>query len=195
MIRVTALIASALVATTTVNANEPMAPVNSGASATKARDINGFELGMPIADAVKRVNVTFTQSELVQSTMDGIQYDFGVCPSGRIYRIQSSQPLGNFIPDEAFSQKLHSQLINKYGHTDTSNPNNLSWDLIEDVRYSDGAVRLFKTNWMSALVSGSVGNGGPITLDMTLLDFRICWEGKRQMNQKPRNDANDKVVF
>lgn len=193
MIRITAYIASALVAITSVSANEPMAPVNTGASATKARDINGFQLGMPIADAVKRVSVTFTQGELVQSTMNDIQYDFGICPSGRIYRIQSSQPLGNFIPDEAFSQKLHTQLIDKYGRTDTSNPDNLSWDLIEDVRYSDGEVRLFKTNWMSVLVSGA--NGGPITLDMTMLDFRICWEDKKQMNQKPRDEANEKVVF
>lgn len=193
MSRATVLILSVLALSTSVNASEPMAPIKSGASATKARDINGFELGMPIADAAKRVNVTYTQGELVQSTMNDIQYDFGVCPSGRIYRIQSSQPLGSFIPDEAFSIKLHAQLIDKYGRTDTTNPDNLSWDLVEDVRYSDGAVRPFKTNWMSVLVSG--GYGSRIILDMTMLDFRICWEDKRQMNQKPRNEASEKVVF
>jgi hypothetical protein len=193
MRRVNALILFVLSAATAANASEPMAAVNSDASATKARDINGFELGMPIQEAVKRVTVTFTQGELVESTLNDIEYDFGVCPSGRIYRIESSQPLGNFIPDEDFSQKLHTQLIEKYGQTDTGNPDNLSWELIEDVRYSDGAVRKFKTNWMSVLVSG--GYGSPVSFNMKMLDFRICWEDKRQMNKKPREEANDKVVF
>jgi hypothetical protein len=193
MRRINALILFVLSAATAANANEPMAPLNSGGSATKARDINGFELGMPIQEAVKRVKVTFTQGELVESTLNDIEYDFGVCPSGKIYRIESSQPLGNFIPDEAFSQKLHTQLIEKYGRTDISDPDNLSWELIEKVRYSDGTILPFKTNWMSVLVSD--GYGSPITLDMTMLDFRICWDDKRQMNQKPRDEANDKVVF
>ena len=193
MRRFTALALTALIAAASAFASEPMAPVKSGSSATKARDINGFELGMPIKEAAKRVNVSFTQGELVQSTLNDIEYDFGVCPSGRIYRIQSSQPLGNFVPDEAFSQKLHAQLIEKYGRTDTSSPDILSWELIENVRYSDGKVRPFKTNWMSVLVSG--GYGSPITLDMTMLDFRICWEDVAQMNEKPRDEANEKVVF
>ncbi|MGL4639678.1 MAG: hypothetical protein ACRCVX_08145 [Shewanella sp.] len=190
---VTTMLIFALALAAPAFASEPMAPVDSGASATKARDINGFALGEPIEDAIKRVEVTFVQGELVQSTLNGIQYDFGVCPSGRIYRIESSQMLGNFIPDEVFMRKLNAQLFQKYGYTELNTPDNLSWDLIERVRYSDGAVRPFKTNWFSVLVSG--GHGSAITLDMKMLDFRICWEDKVQMNQQPRSEANDKIVF
>ncbi|MEZ5742898.1 MAG: hypothetical protein R3D89_03990 [Sphingomonadaceae bacterium] len=68
-------------------ADEPMEPVEAGASATIARDVNKFDLGMPIAQAAERVEVTFTQGELVQSRLGNVEYDFGVCPSGRIYRI------------------------------------------------------------------------------------------------------------
>lgn len=174
-------------------ASEPMAPVSAGASATLARDINGFELGMPIAQAARRVQITYTQGELVQSVLNGIEYDFGVCPSGRIYRIQSSQSLGNFIPDEKFIGSLQSRLFRKYGRTDTSSSGNWGWDLIEPVRYSEGEIHPFKTNWFSVMVSG--GNGSQITLEMTMLDFRICWEDKAQLNQQPRTEALDDVTF
>ena len=174
-------------------ASEPMAPVKSGASATLARDINDFGLGMPIAQAAGRVEVTFTRGELVQSVLDDIEYDFGVCPSGRIYRIQSSQVLGKFIPDKKFIHTLQKQLFAKYGRTDTSSSGNWSWDLIEPVRYSQGEIRPFKTNWFTVIVSG--GYGSPISLDMTMLDFRICWGDKVQMNQRPRTNALDGAIF
>ena len=174
-------------------ASEPMEPIKAGGSATKARDINGFAIGMSINEAVTRVTVTFAQGELVQSTLDGIQYDFGVCPSGKIYRIESSQQLGSFIVDKNFTDKLQSQLFAKYGGATEGNSGNLAWDLIEPVRYSDGKVHLFKTNWFSVLVSG--GRNTSVSLDMKMLDFRICWKEKKQMNQQPRSEANAKVVF
>lgn len=173
--------------------SEPIGPVKFGLSATKARDINGFALGMAIQEATARSTVTFRQGELIQATLNGIEYDFGVCPSGRIYRIQSRQKLGNFIPDEVFTAELKSKLFAKYGATNDESANNLSWDLIESVRYSDGNTGLFKTNWLSILVSG--GHGGPLSLDMTMLDFRICWEDKVRMNEQPRDQASEAIVF
>jgi hypothetical protein len=176
-----------------VSASEPMAPIKAGASATKARDINGFALGMSIEEAEKRVTVTFSQGELVQSSLNGVQYDFGVCPSGQIYRIESRQQLGDFIVDKPFTDRLNAQLIEKYGTVATGSPDNLHWALIEPVRYSDGEVRLFKTNWFSVMVSGGVYS--PVSLDMKMLDFRICWEGKEASNRQPRDEASDKIIF
>jgi hypothetical protein len=173
--------------------SEPVAPLHTGASATIARDINGFKLGMPISDALKRVTVTFRQDEMVQSVMDGIAYDFGVCRSGRIYRIESHQELGNFLPDQVFTDRLQSDLFAKYGAASGGSPDNLSWELVEPVRFSDGAVRQFKTNWFSALLS-SFPNG-PVSLDLRMLDFRVCWEDNIKANAPVRDAANDKVVF
>ena len=170
-----------------------MAPVLTGKSATKARDINGFELGMPIQAALKRTKLTFRQGELFQTIMDGIAYDFGVCASGLIYRIESRQELGSFIPDEVFADNLKSRLFAKYGTTNDYSPLNLSWDLVEPVRYSDGKTHLFKTNWFSVLVSG--GHGSPLSLDMRMLDFRVCWDHKVQMNESPRDQGTDKIIF
>lgn len=173
--------------------SEPVAPVRTGASATIARDINGFELGMPINDALKRVTVTFRQDEMVQSVMNGIAYDFGVCRSGKIYRIESHQELGNFLPDKVFTDRLQSDLFAKYGAASGGSPDNLSWDLVEPVRFSDGDVRQFKTNWFSALLSGYPN--GPVSLDLRMLDFRVCWEDNVKMNAPARDAANDRVVF
>lgn len=137
--------------------------------------------------------MVFAQGELVESELNGIKYDFGICPSGQIYRIQSSQTLGHFIPDEEFVATLQDRLFRKYGRTNPNVSGNWSWELIEPVRYSDGQVRQFKTNWFSARVSG--GYGSPVTLEMTMIDFRICWEGKVRENQRPRSDALDEVTF
>lgn len=176
-----------------VSASEPMAPVKAGKSATKARDINGFVLGMSIEEAEKRVKVTFSQGELVQSSLNGVEYDFGVCPSGQIYRIESHQQLGNFIVDKAFTDRLNTQLIEKYGARAGGSPDHLNWALIEPVRYSDGEIRLFKTNWFSVIISS--GEYSPVSLDMKMLDFRICWEGKEASNRLPRDEAGDKIIF
>lgn len=187
------LLLCAIACPTTAFGSEPVAPVRTGASATTARDINGFELGMQITDALTRVKVTFQQGELVQSVMNGIAYDFGVCRSGKVYRIESRQELGNFLPDIIFTDRLQSDLFAKYGAASGGSPGNLSWDLVEPVTFSDGAVRQFKTNWFTALLSGYPN--GPVTLDLRMLDFRVCWEDAVRMNAPARNAANKVIVF
>lgn len=177
----------------TASGAEPLAPVRAGASATIARDINGFELGMQISEALTRVTVTFQQGELVQSIMNGIAYDFGVCGSGKIYRIESHQELGSFLPDKVFTDKLQADLFAKYGAAGGVSPGNLSWDLVEPVRFSDGEVRQFKTNWFSALLSDYPS--GPVSLDLRMLDFRVCWEDDVKKNAPARDAANKRVVF
>jgi hypothetical protein len=187
------ILLSALALPAPALANEPMAPLVPGASATKARDISGFELGEPVREAVKRTSVEFVQGELVETTLNDIEYDFGVCPSGRIYRIQSSQTLGSFIPDQQFISQLQAQLFEKYGPTNPSSSGIWGWDLVEPVRYFEGDVHAFKTNWFSVMLSG--GYGAPVTIDMTMIDFRICWEDRAKLNRAPREAATKGVRF
>ena len=174
-------------------ASEPMASVKPGLSATKARDINGFALGMSIKQAAKGMKVTFAQGELVEGTAGGINYAFGVCPSGRVYRIESSQSLGRFTVDKAFTDGLGAKLFAKYGAATRGAPDNLDWDLIESVRYTDGKVHPFTTNWAAAIVSSSDADG--VTLNLKMLDFRVCWDKAVRRNKKPRDQTSDWAKF
>ena len=184
---------SMLLFATAAAASEPMASVKPGLSATKARDINGFALGMPIKQAAARMKVTFAQGELVEGTVGGIAYAFGVCPSGRVYRIESSQPLGRFTVDKTFTDGLGAKLSDKYGAATRGAPDKLDWDLIESVRYTDGKVHPFATNWAAAIVSSSDADG--VTLNLKLLDFRVCWDEAVKRNEKPRDQASGRVKF
>lgn len=174
-------------------AADPMTPIEAGLSATKARDINGFTLGLPVKEAAKRLKVEFVQGELVQGSLDGIRYAFGVCPSGRIYRIESSQPLGRFTVDKTFTDGMGAKLFAKYGLATGGDPDNLYWDLIEPVRYTDGKVHPFKTNWAAAIVSSSGADG--VSLDLKMIDFRICWADAISRNSQPRDEATQAIRF
>lgn len=174
-------------------AGEPMEPIAPGRSATKARDIGGFTLGASIREVMKRPNVRHVQGELFEATAGGIAYQFGVCPSGRIYRIESTQPLGRFVVDKTFTDTIAAKLAAKFGAPTGGPDDNLSWELVEPVRYSDGEVHLFKTNWASAIVSGSGGEA--VTLDVKMLDFRICWADGVRANRRQGDDAATKVAF
>lgn len=171
-------------------AGSPIAPIHPGASATKARDIHGFVLGMPMREAAKRFTVTYTQGNQIQGKLGDIELVFEVCPSGAINFIESKQPLGRFIVDKAFLYGLDAKLFAKYGQGH-GEPGNLSWNLTEPVRYTTGEVRLFTTNSMTALVTHY--DGEPVSLDLKMLDFRICWLEYDKANQKPRDEAGEKV--
>ena len=188
------LVLAILVAFPSVSwASEPMEPVSPGRSATIARDIGGFSLGDPIQVLIKRTNVRQVQGELFEVKVAGVAYEFGVCPTGRIYRIESSQPLGRFVADKVFMDTVAAKLAAKFGPP-TDGPNdNLSWELVELVRYSDGKVHPFKTNWASAIISGS--GGDDVTLDLKMIDFRVCWSDEFRANRKPRDDAAKRVTL
>jgi hypothetical protein len=171
-------------------AGQPIAAVHPGASATRARDIQGFSLGMPIREAVKRMTVTFSQGDQVQGKLGDIDVTLEYCPSGAVSFIETSQPLGHFIVDKAFLDTLDTKLFAKYGRGEGT-ADNLEWDLVEPVRYTTGEVRPFNTNWMSALVSEDSGDG--VTLDLKMLDFRICWADYEKANRKPRSAAGEAI--
>jgi hypothetical protein len=173
-------------------AGEPIAAVHPGASATRARDIHEFALGMPIREAMKHFTTTYTQGNQIQGKVGDIELTFEVCPSGAIYFIESTQLLGHFVVDKKFLDALDAKLFAKYG-PGAGTPDNLSWALTEPVRYTTGEVRPYTSNWMSALVMDDSGDG--VSLELKMTDFRICWAERDKANEKPRDAATQAVQF
>lgn len=185
--RITMAVAMALVMVgTPALAGDPIAAVHPGASATKARDIHDFTLGMSIREAMKRFALTYAQGDQIQGKLGNVDLTFEFCPSGAIYFIQSTQSLGRFSVDKKFLDALDAKLFAKYGAVHGT-PDNLSWALTEPVRYTTGEVRPFTSNWMSALVMDDSGDG--VSLELKMLDFRICWTEREKANQNPREAA------
>jgi len=180
------------VATSPAMAGDLIAAMHRGASATKARDIQGFTLGMPIREAMKRFTPTYAQGDQIQGKLGNIELTFEMCPSGAVYFIDSTQPLGHFVVDKKFLDALDAKLFAKYGPGHGA-PDNLSWGLTEPVRYTTGEVRPFTSNWMSALVTDDSGDGA--SLELKMLDFRICWAEREKVNEKPRERAVQALKF
>lgn len=154
-------------------------------SATKARDIGGFALGMNIRDAAKLSSVTNIGNDQYQSVRDGIVYDFGVTRLGRIYRVDSSQHLGQFRPDAAFMRDLTAKLTAKYGRPLHASFATFNWSLVEPVKRPNGETLPFETNWASAYFD----DGPDVTVHIKLIDFRIMWQDDAALNHAPRNQA------
>lgn len=154
-------------------------------SATKTRDIGGFSLGMNIRDAAKLSSVTAIGNDDYQTVRDGIEYDFGVTRLGRIYRVDSAQHLGRFIPDAAFMRDLTAKLTAKYGTPAHASFGTFNWSLIEPVRRAGGEAIPFETNWASAYFDGSPD----VTVHIKLIDFRIMWQDDAKLNRTPRDQA------
>lgn len=160
-------------------------------SATKARDIGGFALGMNIRDAAKLSSVTNIGNDQYQTVRDGIEYDFAATRLGRIYRVDSSQHLGRFRPDAAFMRDLTAKLTAKYGRPLHASFGTFNWSLVEPVKHADGETLPFETNWASAYFD----DGPDVTVHIKLIDFRIMWQDDAMMNRGPRDEAREKVSF
>lgn len=184
------LIALATPAFTAPVARDASAPMR---SATKARDIGGFALGMSIREANKLSPLEDIGNNGYRTTRDGIDYDFGVTPLGRIYRVQSSQRLGRFEIDATFLGSLSAKLAAKYGPTSDATTETFDWQLIEPIKRTNGAILPFKTNWASAYVSASYFDG--VTLEMKMIDFRILWQDDAKLNRKPRDRATGAIAL
>ena len=162
-------------------------------SATKARDIGGFALGMSIRDANEISPLEDIGNDQYRTTRDGIEYDFGVTPLGRIYRVQSSQFLGRFNIDAAFRRGLSAKLAAKFGPVGDATNETFGWELIEQIKRTNGMVLPFKTNWASAYVSSTYGQG--VTLEIKMIDFRYLWQDERALNAKPSMRGANRVTF
>lgn len=161
-------------------------------SATIARDVNGFHLGMPLTEAQRLAKLEFIGGDQFEATVEDVRYNFGVTSEGRIYRVQSSQSLGQFRVDRSFLETLKHKLSSKYGPPISQSGEVFHWELIENVTTADGKTVPFRTMWMTALVGGFESNR---TLDITIIDFRILWADEARANRAPRTTAEDSLKF
>lgn len=161
-------------------------------SATLARDVNGFQLGMTVAEARSLAPLTFIGGDQFEAVTDGFKYNFGVTPKGRIYRVQSTQQLNRFAVDRQFVSALGARLAEKYGKPTSQSGDNFYWALTEPVTNGLGQTLPFTTMWMNAYVGGF---GGDPTLEITIIDFRILWTDEAAVNREPREAAEDRIRF
>lgn len=191
----TIIIAATVAAQTTSSAAQASDPsAQAVRSATKARDIGGFRLGMNIREANKIAKVQPIGSDQFETEHEGKSYNFGLTPRGRIYRVQSSQPLGRFAVDHVFTQSLAAKLTEKYGPPGSRTDTTFNWGLVEPVKDVSGTVRPFRTMWLAAHVSGGPGVD-EVSLEMTMIDFRILWQDEAELNRAPRDEAATKIDF
>lgn len=170
----------------------PANVIESKRSATKARDIGGFTLGMHIRDVAKVSSLEALGNDNFQTVRDGVAYDFEVTPKGRIYRITSTKSLGRFAVDNIFLKTLATKLALKYGPPTSSGIDTFGWSLIEPVKRINGATLPFETMWASAYVQTG---GSDVSVEMKMIDFRILWQDQVDLNRTPRNQAAEALAF
>lgn len=161
-------------------------------SATLATDVNGFAIGMTLAEARSISPLTHIGGDQFETVADGISYNLGVTPLGRVYRVQSSQNLGSFGVDRNFISTLATRLIEKYGRPVRQSGSLFEWELIQPVNNEFGQRLPFRTMWMTAMVGG---DGEARTLEITLIDFRVLWTDQATANRPGRERAEDRVRF
>lgn len=162
-------------------------------SATLARDVNGFELGMSLAEAKANGPLRYIGGDQFEATKAGFTYNFGVSPAGRIYRISSKQQFRRFAVDHSFLSTLEHRLSEKYGPPhEKIGDDHFSWELIETMHDRSGEAQPMKTMWMTARMSGS---GSEHELLITIVDFRILWQDQARANAQPRQSAMEQIQF
>lgn len=161
-------------------------------SATSARDVNGISLGMHIDEARQIAPLSHVAGETFAGRSNGIAFEVGLTPLGRIFRVQSEQSLGRFQIDRRFVESLSLRLLKKYGQPeDNGLPiGPMIWNLVENVQHADGSWRPFNVMWASATLS--TGNDANM-LSIKLLDFRVLWTDEKRLNEVPRNGAIDSI--
>lgn len=163
-------------------------------SATKARDVNGFKLGMSYSEISKISKIDHIAFETYETVHNGIKYEFGLTNLGRVFRIESYQNLGTFKPDERFYNAVALKLMTKYGKSTrgmtVSAP--LGWSLIEKISDTVSGVRNFATNYADAAIKMTTEG---VVLHIFMLDHRIVWQDQYKQNCKPARKGEAKVKF
>jgi len=130
-----------------------------------------------------------------QVKMDGIDYDFGFSVLGHLFRIDSKQELGRFIPDRAFAATLTDKLSKKFGPPQTNQlPGGPAlWSFLEEYTDAYGQRLNRGTESLSAMLDG--GYGQPVSLEMKLMDFRIMRRDLDKANAGPKSRAEQGAKF
>lgn len=149
-----------------------------------AHDLNGFTLDMTVAqvEAVANKPLVPLGGGQYQADVEGIVYNFGFSALKHLYRIDSKQQLGSFVPDSAFANILTGRLQKKFGPPQSNQlpAGPAFWKFTED--YADGNGHNASRETESLLVL--LDNGGSdkmVSVEMQLMDLRIL----RRDEQKP----------
>jgi hypothetical protein len=167
-----------------------------GSNGLLAHDINGFSLDMTVEQvaAVAHRPLSPLGGGQYKVTVDGIDYDFGFSVLGHLFRIDSKQPLGHFIPDGAFAATLTNKLSKKFGPPQSNQlPGGPAfWTFLE--AYTTNGERLNREAESLSVMLGA-GYGEPVSLEMKLMDFRIMRRDIEKLNSTPRSRAQSGIKF
>jgi hypothetical protein len=162
-----------------------------------AHDINGFALGMSLKEVQEHAGHALQSLGRgdFSATVEGIDYDFGFSILGHLYRIDSKQPLGQFIPDAAFGRSLTEKLVAKYGqpHQNQLPDGPAFWEFLEPYQIGPGMTANRTTLSLSAMLMS--GYNQAVTLNMKLMDFRIMRHDLAIANSGPRSKAEHATKF
>jgi hypothetical protein len=196
-----ATLAATLLSASLAHANDMGGSVPSMAApqiaGLRAHDINGYALDMTVSQVAAQAGTRLEPlgGGQFKVSSGAIEYDFGFTPLGRLYRIDSSQRLGEFAPDRSFGLVLARRLATKYGepHQNALPGGPALWGYAESYVSADGMLLRRGTESLSAMMSG--GFGMPITLDLKLMDFRILRRDEAAMNARPKSNAERAMTF
>lgn len=162
-----------------------------------SHDVNGVSLDMTVAQVTAAAGKELAALGRGQYEVDvnGIGYSFGFSALGHLYRIDSKQLLGHFIPDKAFALTLTKKLTNKYGPPQTNQlPDGPAmWGFVET--YLNAYKLPVNRTTESLSVMLEAGYDRPVYLDIKLMDFRILRRDLERADTSPRSHAEGDMKF
>jgi hypothetical protein len=140
-----------------------------------AHDLSGFALDMTVSQvaAVAGKPLTAFGAGHYQVTIDTIDYDFGFSAQGHLYRIDSLQQMGIFVPDSVFASTLIARLMQKFGPPQTNQlPSGPAiWMYQETYTGPKGEKLSRETESLTVLLAGEKGQ--PVSVEIQLIAPRI----------------------
>lgn len=166
-------------------------------SCLQAQDINGIRLDMTVQQVARLLpnGLIPIGGGDFQAVNGDTSYDFGFTALGHLYRIDSRQILGRFLPDREFGLHLTAKLVAKYGPAEGNQlPGGpASWDFVENNATAQGAMLTQRAESLSAILNR--GYDAPVTLDLKLMDLRILRRDQTIMNATPLARAREHIEF
>ena len=167
-----------------------------GSNGLLAHDINGFSLDMTVEQvaAVAHRPLSPLGGGDYKVTVEGIEYGFGFSVLGHLFRIDSKQPLGHFIPDGDFAATLTNKLSKKFGPPQSNQlPGGPAFWTFLEAYTTNGETLNRETESLSVMLGA--GYGEPVSLEMKLMDFRIMRRDIEKLNTNPRSHAQSGIKF
>lgn len=162
-----------------------------------AHDVNGIRLDMTMQEVSRLFSnhLTSLGGGNFKGERKGVTYSLGFTPLGHLFRIDSSQDLGRFVPDLKFASDLTAKLADKYGPPETNQlPGGPAfWSFLNYYEMSAGWRLPRQTESLSVGLGG--GYGLPVTLDFKLMDFRILRRDAAIINRVPELQAQERAQF